>query len=192
MKWAPAAGCLLVTSLTFSLAAEPVQYEVVIPDDYTGGRFHGRDVFERREGWQSFDPEVMPEVYPSEPLPLPEPVVIMYSPTLVEPVVQELMNRPEPTPPLTGEDRIFLEIAEDIREQQCFALGLSRDCDPDEGFTGDITLETETGRSVDTDMLGASNFYRRLEALEEEPDIEERFRLLEESFAPDFTPIFGE
>lgn len=191
MKWAPV-GCLFFSVLITPALAEPSDYTVVLPDGYTGGRFHGQDVFEQREGWQSFDPEIMPEVYPSDPKPLPEPVVIMYSPSLVEPDVQEFMNRPEPAAPLEGEARIFSEISADIREQQCFAMGLSRDCDPDVGFTGELTFETESGRSVGAEMLGASNFYRRLEALEEEPDIEERFRLLEDSFQPDFAPLFGD
>lgn len=199
MKWTPL-GCLmfqlamapLVLSMAPLVLADTLDYNVVYPDGYTGGRFHGSDVFERRDAWQSFDPEIMPEVYPSEPLPLPEPVVVMYSPTLTEPVVQEIMNELDPVVPLEGEARIFSEISDDIQEQQCFAMGLSRGCDPDTGFTGELTFETESGRSVGSDMLGASNFYRRLEALEEEPDIEDRFRLLEESFAPDFSPLFDE
>lgn len=192
MKRAPV-GCLILSLwIALTVNAQPVEYDVVIPEGYTGGRFHGEDVFERREGWQSFDPELMPEVYPSDPKPPPDPVVIMYSPSLVEPEVQELMNIPEPTPALQGEDRIFSEIASDIREQQCFAMGLSRDCDPDTGFSGELTFETESGESVGEEMLGASNFYRRLEAQEEELDIEERFKLLEESFQPDFSPVFTE
>ena len=183
---------LLLTAMACALSAVALEYEVVIPEGYTGGRFHGGDVFERREGWQSFDPEIMPEVYPSDPEPVPEPVVVMYSPSIVEPEVEELMNLPEPIPELQGEDRIFADIREDIREQRCFALGLGRDCDPDVGFTGEVTLETVSGREVDTEMLGASNFYRRLAALDEEPDIEDRFRLLEESFVPDLSPLFSE
>lgn len=189
MKRAPF-GCLLISLLCQPLVAQPLQYEVIMPEGYSGGRFHGADVFENREPWQSFDPEMMPEVLPSAPAPIPEPVVIMYSPSIVEPVVQEVMNIPEVQVPLTGEDKIFAEIRDDIREQQCFALGLQRDCDPDVGFTGEITLETETGRQVSPELLSPGNFYRRLELLEEEPDIEERFRLLNESFLPDLSPLF--
>lgn len=181
---------LILCSLAVPVMAQPLEYDVVVPEGYTSGRFHGQDVFEMREGWQSFDPEIMPEVYPSAPTPPPEPVVIMYSPNLVEPEVQTVMNQPLVVPDMRGEDRIFVEINEDIREQQCFALGLSRDCDPDVGFSGELTFETETGETVGRDMLAPTNFYRRLEALQQEPEPEERFRLLEESFQPNLAPLF--
>lgn len=189
MRWA-SIRCLMICTLSGSLMAQPLSYEVVMPEGYSGGRFHGSDVFEHREGWQSFDPELMPEVYPSSPQPDPEPVVIMYSPSIQEPDVQELMNIPDPVIPLAGEDKVFAEIAADILEQQCFALGLQRDCDPEVGFTGEITLETDSGVTVSPDLLGPGSFYRKLDSLSEEPDIEERFRLLQESFVPDIAPLF--
>ena len=182
-------GCLVALMPWLVLANEPPDYEVIKPDAYEGGRFHGRDVFERRE-WGDYDPEPMPEIYPSEPPEPLEPVVIMYSEPEEVYEVQEMLNEPEEPPPLTGEDRIYTEINADIREQQCFALGLSQDCDPDVGFTGELTFEADTGQAVGEEMLGAGNFYRRLEALETEPEPEERFRLLEESFTPDVNLLF--
>lgn len=181
--------CLAALVPLASLANERPDYDVIEPDAYEGGRFHGQDVFERRD-WGDYDPEPMLEIYPSEaPEPL-EPVVIMYSEPDEVYEVQEMFNQPEESQALTGEDRIFSEITADVREQQCFALGLSQDCDPDVGFTGVLTFEADTGQTVGTDMLGAGNFYRRLQALEEEPEPEERFRLLEESFTPDVNLLF--
>jgi len=181
--------CLVGLMPLAALANESPDYSVIKPDAYEGGRFHARDVFEGRERGY-YDPEPMLEVYPSEPAEPLEPVVIMYSEPDEVYEVQEMFNQPEEPPPLTGEDRIFSEITSDVREQQCFALGLSQDCDPDVGFSGELTFETESGQTVGEDMLGASNFYRRLEAMETEPEPEERFRLLEESFTPDLNVLF--
>lgn len=181
--------CVLSLIPLTSLASERPVYDVVAPDRYEGGRYHARDVFEGRD-WGDFDPEPMPEIYPSAPVEPMEPVVIMYSPPAEVFQVREMLNQPEEHQPLTGEDRIFEEITADIREQQCFALGLSQDCDPDVGFTGVLTFETDSGQTVGADMLGASNFYRRLQALEAEPEPEERFRLLEDSFTLDVNVLF--
>ncbi|WP_036520754.1 hypothetical protein [Nitrincola sp. A-D6] len=181
--------CLLAFMSLTTLANERPDYRVIEPEGYEGGRFHARDVFEGRD-WGDYDPEPMPEIYPSEPAEPLEPVVIMYSEPDEVFEIKELFNQPEEPQPLTGEDRIFSEITADIREQQCFALGLSQGCDPDVGFTGELTFETDTGQLVGEEMLGAGNFYRRLEALETEPEPEERFRLLEESFTPDLNVLF--
>ena len=181
--------CLLALMPLTTLANERPEYNVIQPDRYEGGRYHARDVFEGR-AWGDYDPELMPEIYPSEPVEPMEPVVIMYSPPAEVYDIQEMYNQPEEPPPLTGEDLIFKEITADVREQQCFALGLSRDCDPDVGFTGVLTFEAESGQTVGADMLGPGNFYRRLRALEDEPEPEERFRLLEESFTPDLNVLF--
>lgn len=180
--------CLLALMPLTTLANERPEYQVIEPNTYEGGRFHARDVFEWRD-WGDYDPELMPEIYPSEPPEPVEPVVIMYSPPAEVYDVQEVYNQPEELPLLTGEDRIFEEITADVLEQ-CFALGLSQNCDPDAGFTGVLTFETEGGQTVGADLLGAGNFYRRLQALEAEPEPEERFRLLEESFTPDLNQLF--
>lgn len=177
---------LLLTSFvaSFSWAQEPIPYQVTSPDTFQRHTYHGARVYDGLD-WGDFDPEKMPEVYPSaiQDTP-PEPVVIMYS--APAPVVEvEVGVMPARERPLLGEDKVFQEIEEDLQLQRCFFGSDDGRCAPITADDLEVLIEDPSSPS---DLTG--RFYQKLQALEEEISDEERFQLLERSFETSLEVVF--
>ncbi|MGH1461613.1 MAG: hypothetical protein ACRBB6_06230 [Neptuniibacter sp.] len=101
------------------IVEKPIEYKVTPVKGYLYGTVDGETAY---KDWRrgSFDQERMVEVQPQElPSNLPEPVVIPYT----EPEVSEVPVGKTKQPPLKGEDKVFVQIEEDVKEARCLILG---------------------------------------------------------------------
>ena len=97
----------------------PIKYEVTAPEGYFYGTVDGETAY---KDWRrgSFDKERMTEIKAKDlPNDLPPPVVIPYT----KPTVKEVPVGKPKTPPLKGEDKIFVTIGKDEKKARCFLLG---------------------------------------------------------------------
>lgn len=123
----------------------PIEYQVTAPKGYYYGTVDGETAY---KDWRrgTFDKERMTEIKPQDlPNNLPEPVVIPF----VEPKVNEVPVGEPKTPPLKGEDKIFVQIGKDEKKARCFILG--QGCD----------------ELVEPETLKDSVYFRPIEALQE-------------------------
>ena len=106
-------------SLAEEVEEKPIEYKVTQVKGYLYGTVDGDTAYrDWRRG--TFDKERMVEVEPKElPSKLPEPVVIPYT----DPKVNEVPVGKPKKPPLKGEDKIFVQIGEDVKEARCLILG---------------------------------------------------------------------
>lgn len=183
----PMMGGLWSVSIFFlqsptSLAQSEIDYRVVEPQGYSFGRFHGSTVFDGRQRGD-YDPERIEAIgYANKDLDYAV-AIVMPDTSTSSALVGNMRDEERPEVHLFGEDRVFAEIENDIREQACFSRGNSTDCDLDEGFEQtQLGFISDSGRSVNREILQSSNFYRALENLTEEPSLEERFQMLNDSF----------
>lgn len=95
----------------------PIDYAVTVPGGYIDSPVDPATLYEgRRRGY--IDSESMPEIEPMliPELQLPPPTVIPHGD--FEPV-ERVVSAEKKAPPLTGEDRIFAQIARDELEIRC-------------------------------------------------------------------------
>ncbi|WP_417226390.1 hypothetical protein [Amphritea sp.] len=105
----------------------PIAYDVVKPDGYMDSPVDPENVYKyRRRGYVDSEPmsEIKPYDIPERQL--PPPTVVPYS----EPAeVERVVSVEQKPPPLTGEDKVFAQIARDQLEIKCALDDSLADCE---------------------------------------------------------------
>ncbi len=145
---------LIALAVSFSVMADrkedrvnPIAYTVVKPAGYIESPVEPETVYEnKRRGF--VDNEPMPEIEPYliPERQLPPPTVVPYSdPAPVERVV----SVDKEVPPLTGEDKIFAQIARDQLEIECILDDTLDKCDGVEIEVAPVEKKPRSRRVID-------------------------------------------